>query len=122
MNKPVSVRQSPYSDIFADSRPCEALSIPVERCNPHVGEFEKFPRERKKTLEDSLLCRKHKCAEFAKAAAMGLPEKRCLVDHTDFSNVPRRCRVDDLFRIDADRSDVRRPCHRRCGKVACMSD
>jgi hypothetical protein len=65
MHNPVSVRQSPHSDMFADSRPCEILPIPVERCYPHIGELEKLPRERKKTLEDRLLCGKHECAEFA---------------------------------------------------------
>ena len=56
--------------MFADGRPCEILSIPVERCYSHIGEFEKFPRERKKTFEDSLLRGKHKCADFAEATAV----------------------------------------------------
>src|SRR6202040_3650689 len=61
-------------------------------------------------------------AEFAKAAAMGLLEEHRLIDHTDVGDVTLRCRVDDLFRIDAELGNVRRPCHRRCGKVASMTD
>src|ERR1700730_5081092 len=80
--------------MFADRRPCEILAIPVERGYPHIGELEKFPRQRKKTLVDSLLCGKHECAEFAKAAAMGRLEQRRLIDHTDVGDVTRRCRVE----------------------------
>src|SRR5258705_258615 len=70
MHKPVSMRQSPHSNMSADGRPCENPSIPVERCYPYIGELKKFLRERKKTLEDGLLCGKHKSAKFAKAAAV----------------------------------------------------
>ena len=122
MHKAVSVGQSSRSDMFADGRPREILSMPVDRCYSHIGKFEKFPRQRKETLEDRLLCGKHECAEFAKAAAMGRFEQSRLIDHTDVGDVVRRRRIDDLFRIDAERGDVRRPCHRGSRKISGMRD
>jgi hypothetical protein len=47
---------------------------------------------------------------------------KSVIDHADVGDVTRRCRVDDLFRIDAEPGDVRYPCNRRRGKVAGMSD